>query len=273
MFYKTIAASLVATGLSVAAMAQPIQESDATQILDAYSSDFNALSINLCLDRNRVPLTGAALTEAFTLKQNEVVQLLNRGDKTMAAAKAGTMLNAFGHCYGKSDKQTDRPTYAQFMGGFIATDAMAYNNSAKMQDAIMLLDYAKSHSFENKQFLGLVKEYRVPELDTSNSLETTFSELQSEFDKNALRFKKKFSGKTVTFDVMVGDVAYENSVRKTNVSFSAPSGKLYGGCFVTGDMADKAIDLDRGQIISLTATPSVYESMMGSDLQFKNCQF
>ena len=145
MLHKIITATLLAASFSVAAVAQPISDSDATSILDNYSSSFNALAINVCLDRNRQPLTGAALQERFTVKQNEVVQLLNRGDRTLAAAKANTMLDAFGHCFGKSEKQIDRPIYASFMGGFMATDALAYNNTDKMQQAITLLDLSLIH--------------------------------------------------------------------------------------------------------------------------------
>ena len=107
MFYKSIAALLVATSFSVVARAQAITDSDATSILDNYASSFNALAVNTCLDRNHQSLTGSSLKEAFTVKQNEIVGMLNRGDRTLAAGKASTMLGAFDHCYSVSDKQID----------------------------------------------------------------------------------------------------------------------------------------------------------------------
>jgi len=186
MFKKFLTATLVAASFSVSAMAQSITESDATNIMDNYRSGFNALSINLCLDRNKQSLTGRDLQQAFTLKQNEVVQLLNRGDRTMAAGKASTMLNAFGHCYGKSVRQTDREIYAGFMGGFIATQALTYGDDGKMQKAITLLDYAKSHGQTNTQFLNLVKEHRTKEalwLVAETSESTSCNLTEDQFDK------------------------------------------------------------------------------------------
>jgi len=273
MFYKSIAALLVATSFSVVASAQPITDSDVSSILDNYGSSFNALASNVCLDLNRQAVTGSTLKEAFTVKQNEVVGLLNRGDRTMAAGKASTLLGAFGHCYSVSDKQIDRPTYAGFMGGFMATEALAYGDNDKMAKAITLLDYAKSHGQTNTQFLNLVKDHRAPELDTGNTEKTSLSTLISGVETNALRFKRDYEGKTVTFDAKVESVSYESLVKKTSLSLKTLTGNNFSGCYLTGAMEDKAIDLNKGQTVTVTANVTVYESILGSSLSLKNCQF
>jgi len=158
------------------------------------------------------------------------------------------------------------------MGGFIATEALAYNDTGKMQQAITLLDYAKSHGQANTQFLNLVKDHRAPELDTGNSEKTSLSSLISGVETNALRFKRDYAGKTVTFDAMVESVSYQSIVKKTSLNLKTLTGSGFSGCYLTGAMEDKAIDLNKGQTITVTANVSVYDSILGSSLSLKNCQ-
>ena len=274
MFYKSITATLVAASFSVAALAQPITESDATKILDNYASSFNALSINLCLDRNRQAVTGSALKEAFTVKQNEVVGLLNRGDDTLAAGKASTLLGAFGHCFSVSDKQIDRPTYASFMGGFIATEALAYNDTAKMQNAITLLDYAKSHHQSNAQFMKLVEPHRKKEnleaQPSGDTSEVNFYELGELYKSNQLRLRKKYDGKTITGDAKVYRVG-EHKDGRIFINLDGPktvdpaSGELLSSWLLVcnieqgSNSEDKAIDLDKGDTFKIKGTLEVFK--------------
>ena len=272
MFYKIVSASFIAASFSIEAMAQPVSEAEAAAIMNNYSTGANGLSIHLCQDRNRQSLTGSALSQAFTVKQNEIVKMLNRGDRTLAAGKASSMLTAFGHCYGNASNLNDRPIYARFMGGFIATQALAYNDNSKMQEAIGLLDYANLQGQRNEQFLNLVEEYRAPKLDTGNSEKTSLNTLISGLENNALRFKRDYEGKTVTFDAKVEGINYERLVKKTHLSFKTLTGNNFSGCFLTGENEDKAIDLNKGQKITVTANIKVSESILGPTLRFKNCQ-
>jgi len=274
MFYKSIIATLVAASFSVVAVAQPVTESDATSILDNYASSFNALSINVCLDSNRQALTGSALKEAFTVKQNEVVGLLNRGEGTMAAGKASTLLGAFGHCYSKSDNQIDRPTYANFMGGLIAVEASTYDNADKMKQAITLLDYAKSHSSENLQFLKLVEPYRKQEktediASSGDATEVNFYELGELRKSNALRLRKKYDGKTVMGEAKVFKIG-EYKDGRIFINLDGPktldsSGGLESAWMIVckikkgSSSEDKAIDLDKGDTFKIKGTMKVFQ--------------
>ena len=274
VFYKSIAALLVATSFSVVAVAQPITESDATSILDNYGSSFNALAINTCLDRNQQALTGSALKEAFTVKQNEIVGMLNRGDKSLAAGKATSLLGAFGHCYSVSTNTVDRSTYAKFMGGLIATEALPYRDNDKMQKAITLLDYSKSHLSENTQFMKLVEPFRksenvdvTPSGDTS---EVNFYELGELYKSNQLRLRKKYDGKIVIGEAKVHRVG-EHRDGRIFINLDGPkvvdtaSGELSSSWMLVCNIEqgstseDKAIDLDKSDTFRIKGTMEVFK--------------
>ena len=274
MLYKFITATLVAASFSVSARAQTITDSDAASIMDNYSSSFNALAVNLCLDGNRLPVTGSTLKEAFTVKQNEVVGLLNRGDRTLAAAKANTMLDAFGYCFSKSDKQFDRPIYAKFMGGFIATDALAYDNTAKMQEAITLLDYAKYHGQENEQFLNLVKEHRAKEAVTVEEGNLNIGKLRGEAQANLLRFKRDYEGKSVILSGSVVSTGERDWPKKSvwiTIKDGAPSDQTT--CYLTQDAYNAVYDVNKGQSITVEGNVKAVEAIAsGNGFYLKSCK-
>lgn len=267
MFAKYAIPTCIALALCSLANGTDVKNQDVTQILGNYTSDFNSLAVNTCLDDAREnSFTGRNLKNAFTRQTNKMVKEVNRGDHDEAAATARVYLDTFGHCYGKSDI-SDLAQYTSGMGTFLAVVAIVSDNAAKGKQAIALLDYAKFNGFPDNQFIGQLEKYRnqktVPSIPITANNETLPSvrvgKISETIKGNMLRFKRDYEGKRFSITGSVRGV--DSRYGKVNVFMSDYSGNpdnegtldnLICGFADTDPRADKAIDLIAGQLATVT---------------------